>query len=72
MRCLTFCATLEKWIAPSPGTIIIIQIKKIECLASSSLIKSDKWPFLTKLAIATVSPISFAIPMSWSILFILC
>src|SRR5713226_5679851 len=28
------------------------------------LIKSDKRPFLTKLAIATVSPISLAIPMS--------
>ena len=36
------------------------------------LIKSDKRPFLTKLAIATVSPISFAILMSWSLLFILC
>ena len=28
------------------------------------LIKSDKWPFLTKLAIATVSPIYLAIPRS--------
>ena len=36
------------------------------------LIKSDKWPFLTKLATATVSPISLAIPRSWSLLFIPC
>ena len=37
--------------------------------ASGPLIKSDKRPFLTKLAIATVSPISLAIPRSCSVPF---
>ena len=38
-----------------------------EMLQWRALIKSDKWPFLTKLAIATVSPNFFVVSMPWSV-----